>query len=114
MVSIEDVREITKDFPRSYEAEVRGGIRFRVGRLVYAAFDNKHDHLMGVGFPKEMRDGLVAGEPDKFVMPRKGDLRYNWIVVNLNAIERDELQELLEDGWRMCVPKSVAKGFLGD
>ena len=63
---------------------------------------------------KEMRDGLVAGEPDKFVMPRASDLRYNWIVVNLHAIDRDELQDLLEEAWRMVVPKSVAQAFLGD
>ena len=114
MVTIDDVRAITAAFPRSYEAEVRSGIRFRVARIVYAGFDNKHDHLMGVAFPKEMRDGLVAGEPDKFVMPRASDLRYNWIVVNLHAIHRDELQDLLEEAWRMVVPKSVAQAFLGD
>jgi hypothetical protein len=60
-----------------------------------------------------MRAGLVAGEPDKFVMPRASDLRYNWIGVRLDAIELDELRELLEDAWRMVVPKSVAAAFLG-
>jgi len=113
MVTIDDVRAITSTFPRSYEAEVRAGTRFRVGRLVYAAFD-RNPTLMGVAFPKEMRDGIVRGEPDKFVMPRTSDLRYNWIVVNLEAIDRDELRELLEDAWRMVVPKSVAVAFLGD
>jgi hypothetical protein len=114
MVTIDDVRAITSSFPRSYEAEVRNGIRFRVGRIVYAAFDNGNDRLMGVAFPKEMRDGIVGGEPDKFRLPRPSDLRYNWIVVRLDAIDRDELQELLEDAWRMVVPKSVAAAFLGD
>lgn len=114
MVTIEDVRRITAVFPRSYEAEVRRGIRFRVGSIVYAAFDHGNDRMMGVAFPKEMRDGLVAGEPAKFRQPSKSELRYNWIVVDLDAIDETELRELLEDAWRMVVPKSVAAAFLGD
>ena len=114
MLTIDDVRAITASFPRSYEAEVRRGVRFRVGRIVYAAFDNGNDRLMGIAFPKEMRDGIVRGEPGKFLLPRPSELRYNWIVVNLAAVDRAELQELLEDAWRMVVPKSVAKEFLGD
>lgn len=108
MVTIDDVRRITAKFPRSYEAEVRRGIRFRVGSIVYAAFDNENDRMMGVAFPKEMREGLVGGEPDKFRLPRERELRYNWIVVDLDAIDLIELRELLEDAWRMVVPK-----FLG-
>ena len=113
MLSVDDVRAITAPFPRSYEAEVRGGIRFRVGRLVYAAFDHANDRMMGVAFPREERDGIVHGEPEKFRLPRTSELRYNWIIVDLDAIDRDELQELLEDAWRMVVPKSVAQAFLG-
>ena len=109
-LSIEDVRSITASFPRSYEAEVRAGVRFRVGRIVYAAFD-RDPNLMGVAFPKEMRDGIVRGEPDKFVMPRQSELRWNWIVVRLDALDFDELREVLEDAWRMVVPKSVAVAF---
>ena len=114
MVTIDDVRRITSGFPRSYEAEVRRGIRFRVGQVVYAAFDHGDDRSMGVAFPKEMRDGIVAGEPEKFGLPRESELRYNWIIVRLDAIDVTELRELLEDAWRMVVPKSVAAAYLGD
>ena len=51
---------------------------------------------------------MVAAEPDKFMLPRKSDMRYNWIHVRLDAIDLEELRELVIDGWRMCVPKSVA------
>jgi hypothetical protein len=113
VATIDDVRTITSTFPRSYEAEVRGGVRFRVGRLVYAAF-GRDPTLMGVAFPKEMRDGIVRGEPHKFVLPRAAELRYNWIVVRLDTVDITELRELLEDAWRMVVPKSVAVGHLGE
>mgnify|MGYP001018958531 CR=1 FL=1 len=107
MITVDDVRAIAANLPRSQEAVVRDSIRFRAGRLVYAAF-SRDETIMGVAFPKEERAAMVAAEPDKFMLPRKSELRYNWILVRLDAIELDELRELLIDGWRMCVPKSVA------
>jgi hypothetical protein len=53
----------------------------------------------------------VASEPGKFLMPRSSDMRYQWVCVRLNAIDVDELRELLVDGWRMCVPKKVAAAY---
>ena len=106
VITVDDVRRIASTLPRSYEAVVRDSIRFRAGRLVYAAF-SRDETVMGVGFPKEERAAMVAAEPDKFLLPRKSEMRYNWILVRLDAIDHDELRELVIDGWRMCVPKSV-------
>ena len=50
-VTIDDARAIAATLPRSYEAIVRDEVRFRVGRMVYAAFYGD-DTVMGVGFPK--------------------------------------------------------------
>ena len=113
MVTIDDVRAVTADLPRSYEALVRDRVKFRVGRIVYVAF-SRDETLMGFGFPKEEREALVASEPDKFQMPGKGDLRYNWVVARLEALDEDEMRELVLDAWRMCVPKSVAVAHLGE
>jgi hypothetical protein len=107
VITVHDVRRITSTLPRSYEVVVRDQIKFRVGRLVYVAF-SRDETVMGVGFPKEERAAMVAAEPDKFMLPRKSDMRYNWILVRLDAIDLEELRELVIDGWRMCVPKSVA------
>lgn len=83
-VTLEDARAIAATLPRSYEAAVRDEVRFRVGRLVYAAF-SRDDTVMGFGFPKEERKALVASEPDKFLMPRPSDMRYRWVCVRLDA-----------------------------
>ena len=109
-VTIDDAREIAAELPRSYEALVRDEVRFRVDRLVYAAFYDD-DTIMGFGFPKEEREALVSSEPDKFLMPRPSDMRYRWVCVRLDAIEVDELRELLVDAWCMCVPKKVAAAY---
>ena len=68
---------------------------------------------MGFGFPKELREGLVASDPAKFLMPKGGDLRYHWAVVRLAAIDDQEMRELVLDAWRMVVPKKVAAEHLG-
>jgi hypothetical protein len=110
--TIEDARAIAATLPRSYEAVVRGSLKFRVGRIVYAAFSDD-DTIMGFGFPREEREALVESEPDKFLMPRPSDMRYRWVCVRLAAIDVDELRELLVDAWRMCVPKKVAAAYEG-
>lgn len=112
-MTIEDARAIAATLPRSYEAIVRDSVKFRVGRLVYAAF-SPDEAIMGFGFPKEEREALVESEPDKFLMPRLSDMRYRWVQVRLAAIDVDELRELLVDAWRMCVPKRVAAAYDAD
>ena len=112
MTTIEDVRALAFRLPRSYEALVRDRVRFRVGRLVYLAF-SRDETVMGFAFPKEERDALVASEPDKFLMPRPTELRYNWVQVRLDALGQAEMRELVTDAWQMVVPKSVAESYLG-
>ena len=111
-VAIDDAREIAATLPRSHEALVRDQVKFRVGQIVYAAF-SADETIMGFAFPKEEREALVASEPDKFLMPRLSDMRYRWLQVRLDAIDVEELRELLVDAWRMVVPKKVAVAYEG-
>jgi hypothetical protein len=113
VTTIEAVRELALSLPRSYEALVRDRVKFRVGRIVYLAF-SRDETLMGFAFPKEEREALIASEPDKFLMPRRADLRFNWVVVRLAAIDDVEMRELVLEAWRMVVPKRVAAAHLGD
>jgi hypothetical protein len=113
VTTIEAVRELASTLPRSYEALVRDRVKFRVGQIVYLAF-SRDEAEMGFAFPKEERVALVESEPDKFLMPETRDLRYNWVVVRLAAIDDDEMRELVLDAWRMVVPKRVAAEHLGE
>jgi hypothetical protein len=107
VITVEDVRRMIAPLPRAYEVVVRDQIKFRVGQIVFVAF-SRDETVMGVAFPKEERAAMVAAEPDKFMFPRTSDMRYNWIDVRLDAIDLDEVRELVLDAWRMCVPKKVA------
>jgi hypothetical protein len=113
MVTIDEVRDLALSLPRTVEALVRESVRFRVGRIVYLAF-SRDETLMGFAFPKEERAALIASEPQKFLLPKLSDQRYNWVVVRLAAIDDAEMRELVLDAWRMVVPKRVAAARLGD
>ena len=112
MGTIEEVRELAGTLPRSYEVLVADRVKFRVGRLVYLAF-SRDERIMGFAFPKEERDALIASDPEKFLLPRKSDLRYNWVHARLPLLGHEELRELVLDAWTMVVPKSVALSRLG-
>ena len=86
MVSVDEVRAFALTLPRAYEVLVRDRVKFRVGRIVFVAF-SRDETLMGFGFPKEERDAMIAAEPEKFVLPEPSDLRYQWLVVRLAAID---------------------------
>jgi hypothetical protein len=107
VVTIEDVRALATGLPRSYEAFVRGRVKFRVGRIVYLAF-SRDETVMGFAFPREEREALLQTYPEKFLRPEPADLRYNWVLVRLDAIDQAELRELVFDAWRMVVPKRLA------
>jgi hypothetical protein len=110
MVTVDDVRRVATTLPRSYEAFVGGRVKFRVGRIVYLSF-SRDGTVMGFAFPKEERDWLIGGTPEKFMQPDTSDLRYNWVLVRMAAIDEAEMEELVLDAWRMVVPKSVAAAF---
>jgi hypothetical protein len=110
MVTLSEVRALALTLPRSYEALVRGRVKFRVGRIVYLAF-SRDETLMGFAFPKEWRDALVENEPHRFMLPRESDLRHNWAVVRLTEIDAREMSELVLDAWAMVVPKSVSAPY---
>ena len=91
---------------------MRDRVKFRVGQIVYLAF-SRDETLMGFAFPKEERDALIASDPDRFLMPKPSDQRYNWVVVRLETIDVQEMQEIVLNAWQMVVPKRLASEHLG-
>jgi hypothetical protein len=110
-VTIEQVRAVASRLPRSYEVLVGGRVKFRVGRIVYLAF-SRDETVMGFAFPKEEREFLIGGSPEKFMHPSPSDMRYHWVLARMAALDQREMRELVEDAWRMVVPRSVAETFV--
>jgi hypothetical protein len=112
MVEVEDVRRLALTLPRTEEAIVYDRVKFRVRGLVYVAF-SRDETVMGFGYPKHARAALVAGEPEKFLMPVPSDERYNWVCARMSELDQDEMHELVIEAWRMVVPKFLARERLG-
>ena len=110
-VSAEDVREAALALPRAYEAWVRDHRKFRVGQIVFASV-SPDGSLLGFGFPREERAALVESEPEKFMLPRPSDMRYQWVLARMEALDAEEMRELVVDAWAMCVPKFVREAHL--
>lgn len=110
VVTIDEVRALALSLPRSYEALVGGRVKFRVGRIVYLSF-SRDETVMGFAFPKEERDWLIGGSPEKFMQPSRGDLRYNWVLARLATLDKKEMEELVVDAWRMVVPRRLAESL---
>ena len=89
---------------------MRGQVKFRIGRIVWLSL-SRDGTMMGFAFPKELRNALVESDPVKFSLPSKSDMRYHWAHVRLEAIDEEEMRELVEDAWSFCVPKYVAEEY---
>ena len=109
-VSVEDVQALARTLPRASEAFVRGRIKFRVGQIVFLSF-SKDGSVMGFGFPKEWRAALVESEPDKFALPSESDMRFHWVHVRLDAIDAEEMRDLVENAWALCAPKFLVEEY---
>jgi hypothetical protein len=109
-VTLDDVRAFASGLPRTTEGVVSGRVKFRIGRIVYLDF-SRDETVMGFAFPKEWREVLIGSDPEKFVMPRTSDLRYNWACVRLAAIDRAEMQELVLDAWAFVVPQKLVDEY---
>jgi hypothetical protein len=107
---MDEVRAFAATLPRSSEAFVRGRVKFRVGRIVFLAF-SRDGTVMGFGFPKDWRPALVASEPEKFSLPSESDMRYSWVHARLAMLDADEMRDLVENAWALCVPKRVADEY---
>ena len=66
-------------------------------------------HCTGVPASTDGGAATIEAEPDKFLMPSAGDLRYRWIEARLDALDHRELRELITDAWRKCVPKRLLR-----
>ena len=111
MITVDDVRRVARPLPRSEEHVIRDRVKFRVGKIVYVAF-SRDETVMGFGFPKEERDALVASQPAVFHLPSASDMRFHWVHAWTATLDVEQMEELVVDAWRMCVPKKVWTAYV--
>jgi hypothetical protein len=109
-VTVDEIRAVALALPRTTEGFVRGQVKFYIGRIVYLAI-SRDESTLGFAFPKEWRAALVESEPEKFSLPTASDMRYSWAHVRLDKIDADEMRDLVENAWALCVPKGVSEEY---
>jgi hypothetical protein len=112
MVTLNEVRDVALALPRTEEHLIRDWVKFRVGRIVYAAV-SPDETIMGFGFPRDERPALIAAEPRRFFLHRPSDQRYQWIDAWMENLGPGEMREFVTDAWRMVVPKRLAAAHPG-
>jgi hypothetical protein len=113
MASEEDVRRIALSLPETTEKPWYGTPGFRVKDKGFLRIRTEAEgglvvFVADVG-EKEM---LLRSDPGKFFTTPHYD-GYPAVLVNLPAIDVEELTELITDSWRLKAPKRVLKE-LGD
>src|SRR6476660_130383 len=107
MASEEDVRELALALPATTEKPSYGTPGFRVRDRLFARI-REEGVLVLWRESAEEKEALIEAEAEKFFTTPHYD-GYPNILVRLEAIDREELAELLEESWRLRAPVSLVE-----
>jgi hypothetical protein len=107
----EDVRAIALALPETEERPSYGTPGFRVKDRLFARM-REPDVLVLRLTDEGEKDFLIRAEPGKFFSTPHYD-GHPSVLVRLEAVDREELRELLTDAWRARAPKRLADAFDG-
>jgi hypothetical protein len=113
MTSEADVRRICLSLPETIEKPYERLPGFRVRNKLFARIRQKPDALVVMRPELAEKKALIASEPEKFFETPHYE-GHAAVLVRLDAIELDELTELLTEAWLLCAPKRLAAAFLAE
>ena len=110
MTTEDDVRRIALSLPETIEKPFEGLPGFRVKDRLFARIRTKPDALLVWTSTVSEKEMLIRAEPEKFFQTPHYE-GHPGILIRLNAIEVDELRELLTDSWLLRAPAKVVAAF---
>jgi hypothetical protein len=102
----DDVRAVAQALPGAWENDWRGNPLFQVGRKGFVQTWN--DRVL-MKLEKHHQELLFEARPDVFAPYVAGALRWSW--VEIEALDADELADLVREAWRQVVPKKVSRAY---
>jgi hypothetical protein len=99
MATEADVRELALALPDATEKPSYGTPGFRVKDRLFARVREEGVLAIWVGSLEE-KDFLIEGDPEKFFTTPHYD-GYSMVLVRLDAVDREELAELLSESARL-------------
>lgn len=119
MATADDVRRIARSLPEAEQSEDPMGFRVRGKPFAWTFTERVPGQRGRVARPDVLAvrvDGqgtklaLLAADPAKFFTTAHYN-GYPAVLVRLDAVDADELAELLTDGWRCQAPKRLVREF---
>jgi hypothetical protein len=107
VATAEDVRELALGLPQTKEKPSYGTPGFRVKDRLFARLRKDPDALV---LWTEEKEALVLSDPEKFFTTPHYD-GYPMVLVRIEAVDREELTELLTDSWRIRGPERLVASF---
>ncbi len=108
MATWDDIRAVTLTLLGAWENDMPGWNAFQIGRkgFVHASgariimkLDRNHQEL------------LFEARPDVFTPYTAGALRWSW--VEIEALDAEEIADLVREAWRQVVPKKASRAYFG-
>ena len=109
------LRRICLSLPEAREKLSHGEPTWFAGPgKVFAALDDHHHgaaHLsVWLPQPPGAQEALIASDPDRFFRPPYVGPS-GWVGARFASVDRDELNELLIEAWRLTAPKRLVAEF---
>jgi hypothetical protein len=110
MTSEADVRRICLSLPQAVEKPYAGLPGFRVKNKLFARIREKPDALVVWRPDIGEKEALIASEPAKFFQIPHYE-GHPAVLVHLEAIDVEELEELLTESWAINAPARLVTEF---
>jgi hypothetical protein len=110
MATEADVRRICLSLPETVEKPYEGRPGFRVKEKLFARIRERPDALVVWRPEISEKYALIASEPHKFFQTPHYE-GHPAVLVRLEAIDVDELEELLTESWLLRAPVRLAAAF---
>ena len=110
MITEEDVRRAALSLPATTEKPSYGQPGFRVKDRLFARIREEGDVLVLWVEGEGEKEALIASDPAKFFTTPHYD-GHPMVLVRFDAVDVDELTELLTESWYLRAPKRLAEEF---
>ena len=110
MVTLSDVRRVALSLPETVEKPSYGTPGFRVKDKLFARVRDEGDVLVVWCWDTDEKAALIESEPDKYFTTPHYD-GHPTVLVRFDAIDVDELTDVLTESWRIRAPKRVRAAF---
>jgi hypothetical protein len=105
-ITWETVRDIAQQLTGAEEGTSYGTPAFKVAKKLFVRFHQSGESIV-ISMEIDAREALMKTNPDTFYITDHY-LKYPWVLVRLSAVNRNDLEKIVEESWRRNAPKMFA------